>query len=317
MAKAMKRTWMVWYIAAGLVACVILLQVRIDQQKEALKKEDQWRINVPRSDAVDIATLGYRVMAADFLWLQAIQYYATQSDNGRPLRDLYALAELITDLDPRFDYVYIFTGLVLTLDSRPLRDVTAIMEKGLTQFPDEHRLHFQLGYAQFTLSGDYQKAADHFHKAAEISGHSDFAFLGSRIAVEGGNPRHSIQIIQAMMSQVQYPYLRERLEYRIKLLTILVHKQELNKSVEAYHSRFGNAPESKEDLFKAGLLRADQIPEHPLDGTYYFSKSKHEFESTIEVDMGVFEENERPDDWQNPLRDKDKIQQALEGGKHE
>ena len=71
------------------------------------------------------------------------------------------------------------------------------------------------------------------------------------------------------------------------------------------------------DLFEAGVLSEDEIPEHPLGGTYYFSRTRKEFVSTIKVDMGVYEAGQRPKGWKDPLKHPIKVLQGLEGSTQE
>lgn len=137
--------------------------------------------------------LGYRNLAASWLWLELIQYYG-----DGPARALtgYGLAydyfDHMTRLDPNFFLSYRLASLVLAYRAGQARQAVEILDRGLQQFtpetnPDAWRLYVDRALLNFLFLGDAKAGRDDYYQAAAwreqvgLPG-DDFRQLGDNIA---------------------------------------------------------------------------------------------------------------------------------------
>jgi hypothetical protein len=57
---------------------------------------------VPKASTLRWLSLGHPTLAANLLWLKAVQYIGDPRANERGWDKLYPLADVVTDLDPRW-----------------------------------------------------------------------------------------------------------------------------------------------------------------------------------------------------------------------
>ena len=100
---------------------------------------------LPNGEYLRMASLGYRELAADLLWLQAIQVMGQRNVSEQEGRWLYQAIDTLTTIDPKFVRAYeagshaLCTLVVLPKESNQL------LEKGIRHNPQEWRLPFLLG----------------------------------------------------------------------------------------------------------------------------------------------------------------------------
>jgi len=106
--------------------------------------------NLPPRSMNEILAQGFSVRksSADKAWMDILQYCGGREfylDRGQKL---VRLANLATDLDPRFVYVYQFSGSMLMWQCNRPREAVDLLKKGIRNNPSERRL--QLYLAAFT-----------------------------------------------------------------------------------------------------------------------------------------------------------------------
>ncbi|MEN9203171.1 MAG: hypothetical protein Q6J46_07180 [Thermostichus sp. DG02_2_bins_29] len=137
--------------------------------------------------------LGYRNLAASWLWLELIQYYG-----DGPARTLtgYGLAydyfDHMTRLDPNFFLGYRLSSLVLAYRAGQPEQAIEILDRGIQHFtpetnPDAWRLYVDRALLNFLFLGDAEAGRDDYYQAAAwreqvgLPG-EDFRQLGDNIA---------------------------------------------------------------------------------------------------------------------------------------
>lgn len=289
MARPIKRTANPAVCVLALVlAGSIGLQYQIDGILARRFEETEPHLQPPNAAAVKIASLGYYDLVADIYWLQAIQYASTMISQKKVPHDLVLAALFITDLDPDFEFVYIFTGVILTMNGGNAEEIEQVLNKGRQYLPHSWQIAFYLGFVQYFLLHKYEEAAENLEFAAELSGYSYYAVLASRIRAEGGNPRLSIAFLEQILRKSESLRFRHTVERRIKELYIIEHLQFLNSKLESYESLYGRRATSWNDLFRTGLLRPTEMPAHPLQGYYFIAPNTGRAESSVKVSPGVY-----------------------------
>lgn len=125
---------------------------------------------LPDKRVMQIASLDGRELAADYLWLttdrRGLNTLKGENFIGGKSRAFY-LFDAITDLDPYFYVVYLYSATFLP-GPQYLRDVAGgriILEKAMRSFPEHWEFPFFLGSAYYDTLGDKKTAARYFEQA--------------------------------------------------------------------------------------------------------------------------------------------------------
>ncbi len=271
------------------VPAALLLQHHVAEQRMSLEEEESEPFSPPRPHVLKTASLGYHTLVADFYWLAAIQYYAQCIEEGKFPKDLYSMADFITDLDPRYGVVYYFTGLNLMIEVAERRKVESILEKGARNRPDNWRIFFFLGFYQYFVLGKYYEAAQNLETVCKLRDHFRYCLLASRIRAEAGEPGLGIRFLREMYKQTENEYARGRLYSRIQELRTRQMEMELDSAAEKFRDREGRYPSALEELVEEGILKA--VPEHPMQGHEFVLDSEEKTvrsEPRVKVDVSNF-----------------------------
>ncbi|MBU8921541.1 MAG: hypothetical protein KOO63_06955 [Bacteroidales bacterium] len=177
----------------------------IAQQKTALEVS-----YLPSSEFMQMASLGYRNLASDLLWFKAVQYYGgyVLAQNG--IRLFSHLADVITDLDPKFVGAYKLSALIITEDLGEYEEGVKLMEKGLRNNPDDYWLTYEMGFLHYLGGRDYAAAEKYFRLAATIPGADERAArFAADAAKKGGDYESSIELWAELADNSDDKYIRD------------------------------------------------------------------------------------------------------------
>ncbi|HTO10305.1 MAG TPA: hypothetical protein VMQ51_01950 [Candidatus Binatia bacterium] len=233
--------------------------------------------------------LGFDGLAADWYWLNALQYIgrkiqeqartsrlgleqAVQLDRIKAVNPqvLVRLFDMITTLDPRFTAVYEFAAVVL-----PAVDVEAairLLEKGIRENPTEWYLHQQLAYI-YWQRGDNLAAADAFRRGARMSPARWMAHMADSIEAKGDDPKVARAMYARMYEQAQDEQVKEWARRRLMELRSLEERGAIRRVLADFAAEQKRCPRDWRELgaalTAAGLKLLPQGP--PLDpsGTPY------------------------------------------------
>ena len=229
-------------------------------------------------------TLGFRVIAADALYLQAIQAYGAQkSPDDAHRRAVDVLLESATDLDPDFCFAYRFGGLAVTKNSaqgwRGAPEAALLLEKGTRHCPGEWQVPFLLAYVESWMLGDEARAAGHMAEAARRPDAPAYlAPLATRLAAHAGSIDDGLAFTNELLRQTEDENQRADLEERLRLLRMERGARVLEAAARRYKELRGDYPRRASELLRAGLLA--QIPSDEHNGNWRFDPATGEVSST-------------------------------------
>jgi hypothetical protein len=208
---------------------IVLLQQRIDAQRGTFQKIEEFSY-LPSGPYLRVAALEYREVAADILWLQAIQFVGGKDPSGLGYEWFYGVLDRVTDLDPRFTYVYQFGGIVLSVLSDHVELSNAILEKGLQNSPDSWQIPFHLGFNYIYHLHDPLKAARYMEKASNIEGHPSYLpLLTARLYSAGEDPKTALAFLEGMYRTTRDEKVKEALVKRMEKLRLEIGMAASNK----------------------------------------------------------------------------------------
>jgi tetratricopeptide (TPR) repeat protein len=165
--------------AIALVALLFLLCGGIVSLKHAVGRIPRRKIPgasiifIPSGKYLKYATFGYSGLAADLVYIWAIQYYTTYTIVDR-FQNLEHIFSIIAELDPRYTDPYEIGALIAVNEAKNLPLAYKILELGLAKNPEQWIFPFEAGhYAQ--RAGNYETARKYYKKTMDIPGAPEIA----------------------------------------------------------------------------------------------------------------------------------------------
>jgi hypothetical protein len=201
---------------ALLLALVAILQVRVDRHAPPPPALDHG-LYVPSRPYLKQTALGYEQAWADVLWLRTIAYYADQVTQEGKLTYLYHMLDVITTLDPRFLYPYLFGGVTLSIDLDRPDLANKILRKAMNEYPNVWKVPFLIGFNAYFGEGDAATAARYIDYASRLPGAPAYLKgFASRLYVKGNGRERALQFLREIIRQTEDPALRAQLVKRYR-----------------------------------------------------------------------------------------------------
>jgi hypothetical protein len=236
----------------------------------------------PSGRFLQIASLGYEMLASDLLWLKGIQYYGEhrRGDKYYPLAD--HIFSTITDLDPQFVGAYRFGAFVLAQDMGQPAAGIHLLKKGMISNPCKWQIPFDLGFLYFTSANDDAKAGHFFKMASRFADSPDIAKRFSAFAYRrAGRTNLALSLWEEIYNSSSNSVIKESALYSINSIRRDEIGNMLAEQVEQFRSITGRVPSGLYDLIETGLV--ETIPEDPFGGMYFFDRDSNEVLSTSAV----------------------------------
>jgi tetratricopeptide (TPR) repeat protein len=256
--------------ATGTLLAVFLgaLQIPLTHWNNSKPKLQQLTY-LPSGDYLRMASLGYRELAADLLWLQAIQVMGEPKLSEEAGHWLYQAVDRITTLDPKFVRAYEAGSHALCILVVLPEESNRLLEKGMQHNPQEWKLPFLLGINYYFELADDEKAAEAMAKAARLPGAPEsLARLAAKLFVSAKSPQQAVELLAKVYEETSDENIRKMLEIRLKESIIERDLQILEQAISRFQTNQSRRPERLEDLVGPGLLR--ELPREPFGGRYLY-----------------------------------------------
>lgn len=257
------------FVAGCIVSLVAIVQLQrsLDHRTDRTVAQIEELAQLPRGEHLKPALLGYHNLGADILWLRFLQVFGKKRNTAEEYEWIYHALDVITTLDPQYDYAYYAGGVLLTNLANRVDLSNRLLEKGFKENPTVWNIPFLLGYNHYFIQGDAATAAEYIAAAARLPGGPAYLpGLASRMYAEADNPDTALQFLEALWRQTQDTQMREVLEKRAKEIMIERDIRLLESAVQRYQAKQGNLPRSLHDLVVNGHLT--NLPQEPFGGSY-------------------------------------------------
>ena len=250
-----------------LLACVGWLQGELDRRQDGTTAQIEELAELPRGAVLRPAFLGYHHLGADVLWLRLLQVIGKKRNSAEEYEWIYHALDVITTLDPQYDYAYYVGGVVLANLAGRVDLSNRLLDKGFKENPTVWNIPFLLGYNHYFILADAAKAADYIAAAARLfDSPSYLPGIATRMYAEANNPDTALQFLEALWRQIQDAEMRGVLEKRAKEVTIERDLRVLESAIQTYRSQWGYVPHNLRDLVTSNILA--RIPQEPFNGEY-------------------------------------------------
>ncbi|MBX5484918.1 MAG: hypothetical protein IRZ16_24110 [Myxococcaceae bacterium] len=237
---------------------------------------------LPRKELLNVIGASVRPMIADYFWIQLIHATGTASDRYE-YRNIYDYADLVTDLDPRFEYAYVFSSTAVTYNLGKdtwvnTEESTALLEKGLRQFPKHVFLRTILAFNFSFYHRQPLRAARLLEETSRLPGAPRYlAQLATRLYAQSGAFDAGLELARTLAEGTSDPETRATFERRVKEIELERILQRIDDAIDAFERQSKRPPHDLKELVSSGFLAA--VPEDPLGGTLYIGSDGRSYSS--------------------------------------
>jgi len=222
---------------------------------------------VPTASTLRWLSLGHPTLAANLLWLRAVQYIGEPRSRERGWDKLFPLVDTLTDLDPRHGYAYQVAGTLLSAFDHPSESNT-ILEKGARALPDRYILPLLRSFNAFYNDDDWEAAgrfaaiASRAKDAPPHTRHYALAFY-----VKGQRADAAVDFLEQSLSEARDPETRKAVEGQLLQARLERDAARLEAAVKSWRERYVVGPLFLQQLVSEGLVAA--VPPDPNGGELY------------------------------------------------
>jgi hypothetical protein len=225
---------------------------------------------VPSAGTLRWLSLGHPTLAANLVWLKAVQYMGDPAADARGWGKLRPLVDVLTDLDPRHGYAYQTTGIMLS-SAGQLADSNYILEKGTRNVPNRYILPFHRAVNAFMYAEDYAEAGRWFEVAAKTPGApSRLRQNVLAMYVKGDTAEAAISFLGQLQAEAEDDESRRALQSQIDTAVLERDAALIEAAAAAWTAWCGVRPVVPASLVLEGLLKA--VPRDPFGGVYFFDE---------------------------------------------
>jgi tetratricopeptide (TPR) repeat protein len=264
-AKKIPAAFLLVVFLLATAAAFMALKIRTD--KFARKKlPGSSIIYIPSGKFLKYATFGYRALAADAIYLWAIQYYSTPTIDDR-FDHLDHIFAIINELDPRYQDPYEVGALIAVQEARDTRAAFAILDRGAANNPDQWVYPFNAGHVAMMTLKDFPLAEKYFEQCMKIPGAPEFVErLRANAIFKKGDLRTSWETWLDIYQRAPDEQTKRIASNHLYNVKATIDTAALKDAAAKFRERFGRLPADLEALARTGFLR--DVPKD-LDGKDY------------------------------------------------
>lgn len=234
-------------------------------------------IYIPSGKSLKYVTFGYNSLAADLVYLWAIQYFSDQTIWER-FDYLDHIFSVIAELDPQYLDPYEIGALIAVHDAKDLDLAFGILDRGLEKNPTQWIFPLQAGHFAQMIAKNFEVAQKYYKKTMEIEGAPDIAH---RLYANTAFRTYDYKTAWKNWLEIYETATDERV---IKIASNHLYRtkaamdfETLKSAIELYKNKYGRAPDDFRQLVSEGLITA--IPKD-LDGEDYLYDPETEIITT-------------------------------------
>lgn len=249
-----------------------LLMIYASQQQvdldtwHALNKEDHpLTVTAIDGNTIRKLDLGYHRLTSDLLWLSSIQYLGSNS-YSQEYPALSNMIEAVTAVDPKFEYPYLFGGIILPWQGEPEAAIT-LLDKGWQEFPNNGLFPYNAGAIARIHLNNPELAATYLQKSIGLEDTPAAAqvLAGANLS-KLSNREFALAWWNSILDTEQNEDIKQRALIWRDHLTIVIALENIVKEA----NQAGYTINKLSDLVKYGYLT--KIPHSPLgDNALYLN----------------------------------------------
>lgn len=267
--------------AAGFAACFGLTRW-LDARRAAEDPFASYEELYLKPETARRLSLAFNGLAADWYWLRSLQYVGRKVDaykgafaiddmRALDIRNLGALLEQSTALDPQFMAAYEFGAVVLPSIDRDA--AVRLVTQGIERNPQEWRLYQHLGYIHWQ-AGRFREASEAYEAGARQPGAPAWMnVMAAQMNVQGGSRAVAREMYRRMYEGATDDQVKTLAVTRLAQIDSLEERDRIRRALSDFQARAARCPADWREvapLLRAARLRLDAagVPLDPSDVPY-------------------------------------------------
>ncbi len=223
-------------------------------------------IYVPSGKFLKYATFGYSALAADLVYLWAIQYYSSYEIPDRFER-LDHIFSIIAELDPRYTDPYELGSLIAGMEARDVALALKILDRGAAKNPDMWLFPFEAGHIARMQLKDDKLAREYFGRAAAVPGAPDLIRrLYASSTFKAADYRTAWETWLEIYDTATDPQIKKTASNHLYQVKAAMDIAGLMAAVGSFKEKYGRLPPALHRLVSGGVLAS--LPKD-MDGKDY------------------------------------------------
>lgn len=269
------------FVILILITSLFFISFHIDNKYQVPVIENM--LYLPSGKFLKGAALGFDEMLADLLWIKAIGYFGSHAVTDQDYSWLSHILDIVTTLDPFFQYPYEFGGVILATEIGEVDKSNQLLEKGMKNVLETHERYwyfpFFIAFNYMYYKNDYKTAAHYLETTSKFPQSPDYLpLLVSRLYADADEPEVAITFLKEMIEGTDNPELNEKLKLRLNEVINNCNIQFLEKAKANFFLKFFRYPKTIKEMFENGFIL--YMPVDPRGGEYYISKEDHTVKNT-------------------------------------
>jgi len=252
-----------------------LLQLSLDRAGENRMREKAIAemAYFPSGRFVQEAAIEYQGLAADLVWLRAIQYYGYHLMSDRKYDWLGHVFDILVSLDPGFIGAYHFGAITLAWDAHKPHEAVDFLTDGMKANPMNWQIPFDAGFICYMVLRDYDRASTFFEVASKMPNAWFMLARWAAIAkAKAGDFRTAREMWLDILKGTENRALKALVVRQLKNLITEEAIDTLQKAAQRFQENKRRPPVDLSELVDAGYI--ERIPEEPYGGQFVLRNGK-------------------------------------------
>ena len=217
---------------------------------------------VPAPKVVEIASLGFDALIADYYWLQAVQVTgASHTVDADTAEHLGKLIDVVTTVNPHVGHPYRFAAVWMTHSRDQVLEANRLLERATLYDPEEWQNYFYLGFNHFYYLGDFQAAAEALEVAIQLPGSPAYLpRLVARLKSEQGDIEVAELFLRQLLETTTDEGQLAKIEAGLDEIEIEYKARLLDRAREAYKTLSGHDIRWAGDLIRGPHRVLQKLP---------------------------------------------------------
>ncbi|MFW6128974.1 MAG: tetratricopeptide repeat protein [Candidatus Aminicenantaceae bacterium] len=277
MKKNISTIFLIFFLV---LSCLIFMNLKFHIDRIPRKKiPGSSIIYLPKGKYLKYATFGYTSLAADLIYIWAIQYYSDYSISDR-FDYLEHIFTIIIELDPHYLDVYEIAAMISGYEAKDVELAIKFLDMGLERNPDQWIFPFEAGHYARDLKRDYSLAQEYFKKASNVESSPPLIKrLYASAAFEAKNYQTAWKTWKNIYETTKDDHTKKIAANHLYRVKASIDIAKIEQAVDEYKKKYGRNPPDLKHLVQAGLL--DSIPKDFDQNKYLYNPRNGEVKTPV------------------------------------
>lgn len=226
---------------------------------------------VPSAQVIRPLAAGMNEFSAAALVIKVMMYFGglfeTRENLVQSPPDYAGMARLLegaVTLDPYNMDAYYFAQAFLVWDTGQVKLANDLLDNGMRHRTWDWYLPFFAGFNSAYFLKDFEKAAEYYKRAADLTGEKLFVGLAGRYMQEAGQTEMAIDYLKAMLITARGELAKQGYATRLRAFERVL---QIEQAVKHFSVNEGRFPVALDELLQHSYL--EQVPQDPYGGDFY------------------------------------------------